>query len=993
MTAWRRGLVAAALLACLTARAAPAPAATRYDPRLRFRSIQTAHFTIHYHQGEEQAARRLAVIAEDVRRDLEARLKLAAPRHTQVVLVDQSDLSNGWATPVPYDLVEVTLAPPAPESFVGNHDDWLRMVFTHEYMHILHLDQVGGWMRAFRWAFGRQPVSFPNLFVPAWQVEGMATFAESATTGLGRVHAADVRAVVAAGRAGDRFPAPDQVSGGQVAWPWGHGPYFYGGQFIDALARRSDEAHLGELARETSRRFPFFWMGAFPRVFGEGASALWREFAQASRGNGDVADGTSSVPAPRRVSSSGYLASGPRFAAGSHDTAAKSSEIVYSVADPHGFAAVWLAREDGRHRSRVFDRLTGSTVSFDGDWVVYDRLEFDGPVAQCSDLYAHDRRSGRTTRLTRGARLLDADVAPDRTRLAAVASSSGGKAVAVYALSHGPDGTPALADAASWRLGRDGCVFGTPRWSPNGALIAASMHCEGALPVIVVVTPGSDRLIRVPAPAGSRNVTPAWTPDGRWLVFSSDREPGGFALHAAPVTPAASLAVGSARLLVRGSGDAMYPDVDPTGRRVAFVDATPGGLDVFVAPMPALPASDAAAPVSAPESLGDQGASVQSAPTSAGDSPPASRETPYSPWSTLWPRAWTPVLSIDNERVDVGASVGGTDALARHQYTAIVWLPASRPATSPGFPSSARPDWQVSYAYDRWRPTVFASASDETEVSPVLVSNSAAIATADVRTRKASAGVFVPVRRLRWNQGFLFGADVEERRISLPGGDVRRMRNGLWAGWSFASSRQFGYSVSPERGVRFGTTVERVLPELGADGSATTAAADLRAYAPAGPRHAALAVRVAAGASSGDRGVRRVFTNGGSSASSSTVSLDSGAIGLVRGFGESTLAGTAAAALNVDWRFPLLRIERGLGPWPLFLNVLHGAIFVDTGSAGRSLGSLGTPIWSAGAECSALVTVGFGFRISVTGGVAYTHQSARADPGQVSAFARTGFAF
>jgi hemolysin activation/secretion protein len=123
------------------------------------------------------------------------------------------------------------------------------------------------------------------------------------------------------------------------------------------------------------------------------------------------------------------------------------------------------------------------------------------------------------------------------------------------------------------------------------------------------------------------------------------------------------------------------------------------------------------------------------------------------------------------------------------------------------------------------------------------------------------------------------------------------------------------------------------------------------------------------------------------------VSLDSGAIGLVRGFGESTLAGTAAAALNVDWRFPLLRIERGLGPWPLFLNVLHGAIFVDTGSAGRSLGSLGTPIWSAGAECSALVTVGFGFRISVTGGVAYTHQSARADPGQVSAFARTGFAF
>jgi len=45
---------------------ATAHAATRYDPRLRFRTIRTAHFDIHSHQREEPMARRLAAIAERV---------------------------------------------------------------------------------------------------------------------------------------------------------------------------------------------------------------------------------------------------------------------------------------------------------------------------------------------------------------------------------------------------------------------------------------------------------------------------------------------------------------------------------------------------------------------------------------------------------------------------------------------------------------------------------------------------------------------------------------------------------------------------------------------------------------------------------------------------------------------------------------------------------------------------------------------------------------
>ena len=43
-----------------------ANAASFIDPALRFRTLRTAHFAIHFHQGEEGLAARLGAIAESV---------------------------------------------------------------------------------------------------------------------------------------------------------------------------------------------------------------------------------------------------------------------------------------------------------------------------------------------------------------------------------------------------------------------------------------------------------------------------------------------------------------------------------------------------------------------------------------------------------------------------------------------------------------------------------------------------------------------------------------------------------------------------------------------------------------------------------------------------------------------------------------------------------------------------------------------------------------
>jgi hypothetical protein len=142
--------------------AGPATAASLFDPLLRFRVLSTEHFVIHFHQGEERLAQRLAVIAEDTWIALERPLGLAPPRKTRVVLADQTELFNGYATPVPYNTVVMYAVTPSGSS--SAFDDWLRLVFTHEFTHIVHLDRSEGWAHVARGIFGRRRTPFRTCF-------------------------------------------------------------------------------------------------------------------------------------------------------------------------------------------------------------------------------------------------------------------------------------------------------------------------------------------------------------------------------------------------------------------------------------------------------------------------------------------------------------------------------------------------------------------------------------------------------------------------------------------------------------------------------------------------------------------------------------------------------------------------------------------------------------------------------------------------------------
>ena len=921
-------------------------AVNRYDPRLRFRTISTRRFDIYFHQREEVLAQRLAGFVEEIAAGVD--IALGAPRgRVRVILVDQTDQSNGWATVFPYNLIELAAVPPPSQSIIGNTDDWLRLVFAHEYTHVVHLEKSGGWIGGLRRVFGRVPVLFPNAFLPDWQVEGLATFEESVVTGEGRMPAGDFRLILDRAAAAGRFAPLDRAGGSVIDWPSGNAAYLYGVYFHEYLARRYGAAALSRLAEETSRSLPFLGSRAFRRVFGRPLGMLWNDFENdTSRRLPDDSEG---VRATRRTSH-GFIVTAPHFS--------RDGRLFYSVANPHGFPAIMEWQGDGPAPRHVVSRYYGDRMSSTGGSLVFSQLEVVRHGDVQSDLYAVPVNGGAARRLTREARAADADVSPDGQTIVCTVQQSGRRLLATLTMPRRGEIAQPVA-----LVSEDAAEFSSPRWSPDGRFIAAERRRLGGRSEIVIVDVAS-RVVRTAASSSrGRNAGPVWVPDGSALLFSSDRDGAAFRIYGAEV------ATGLVRRL-RGTGaDAHSPAVSPDGREIVFVASTADGYDLHSLPFDT--AQWAAADPPAP-------AAVPAAPASAGAAAAATvlKDSPYRPWPTLAPRYWVPVIETRSDDLFLGAATSGFDALGRHAYVATAAWAVPR----------HRPDWQLDYTYARWWPALFARTADTV----------GGWREGEVRSRELTAGALFPLRRVRWATttlaAFHASRDVFEcPACETPVADTAR-RSAVQFGWRLSNAKSFGYSISAEQGGNVSITGELTRRALGADGDAGAVVADARGYLRMFPRHAVLAARLAGATAWGDRGVRRVFDAAGSGSQSGGFDVGPAAIGLVRGFSSGDLFGFHAAVANFDYRVPIAWPQRGVGTWPATLRAVHGALFADVAYAwDRSVQNAGTRR-SFGAELSGDAIFGYSLPLTLTAGAAW-----REDPSgrrrRWGAFARVGRAF
>ena len=131
--------------------------------------------------------------------------------------------------------------------------------------------------------FGRLPLFFPNLFLPQWQIEGLATYEESALTGAGRVPAGDFRHAARSRRGRRPLPAarsgerrPDRLAVRHVRLSVR--------RVLPSVPRhRYGAEKIKALADATAGRVPYIGTPAFKKVFGRSLGELWSDFEADTR--------------------------------------------------------------------------------------------------------------------------------------------------------------------------------------------------------------------------------------------------------------------------------------------------------------------------------------------------------------------------------------------------------------------------------------------------------------------------------------------------------------------------------------------------------------------------------------------------------------------------------------------------------------------------------------------------------------------------------------
>lgn len=917
--------------------------AAQVPPDARWRTLETPHFRVNFVAGLDSLAHRTAARAEWAYDVLSRDLTDPPDGRIDIVLTDAVDLANGSATPFPTNRIVLYAHPPVDVTELAFTTDWLELLVLHELVHIFHLDQAEGLWEGLRSALGRNALLFPHAFTPSWLIEGLATYYESALTPAGRVRGTLFEMALRTAAVEDELFSIDRVSGQPRTWPAGSTRYIYGAHFLDHLARMAggSTAMRDFIDRYGGQPVPYLLDRAADGAFGGNFRAAWRAWQDSLRkrfraqADSVAAEG---LTEPEILTPAGRDAYFPRFSP-------DGSRIAYSAAPGNDRPALRLILSDGTERDVApLATLGPASWASDGD-LLYGDVEFRDPYRLYSDLWTVSPAEFGRRRVTRGQRLASPDLHPDGRTVIAVRSGGGTTSLVVADTVGGafhPLNAPSLD--VQW---------GQPRWSPDGEWIAAVRWKRGGLHDIVLLD-RSGTVVREVTRDQAVDASPAWSPDGRYLLFWSDRS-------GIPNLYAYELQADRLFQVTNVLSGAFDPDVSADGRWIAFSYYRADGYHIARIPFepdrwrPAPPPRGAALPLEEPRSH-----------------PPVSGETrPYSPWPTVAPAAWNLALAGGTDLGGgIGAAVSGVDVIERHSWAAAALLY-----------EGARMDAAGAYRYQGWgNPAIELAASQEWSV--VCASGSLTCGGEEPlesallrREREARLSLLWVRQRVRSTAWLRPALEIERRALlwkdpsSAPEVVLRQTPTDLAAVLEAGRSsvRSFALSVGPQEGYSVAAAVEGhrytrpLQPEYEPAGYLRLVGRSrgYRAVRMGASTHV-LALRADLGFEVGSRSPG--FDVGGASGGSLPGAIDleifgDGASFPVRGYQEGVQFGNRAVTTSAEYRFPLLRVERGIGLLPVYLDRFTGDVFVDAGTAWCSA-SCPTRLAAAPDEPRVLASVG-----------------------------------
>jgi hypothetical protein len=498
---------------------------------LKWKTIQTEHFEVHYHEGAEWTARQVAEVAEEVHKPLCDLYQFEPDLPVHFIIKDTDDYANGaafffdnkvelWATNLEFGYRGTT--------------QWIRNVVTHEYAHIVSIQAAMKLGR--RWpalyfqlitfedekrpdvlqGYPRDIITYPlsSVLFPPWFAEGVSQFQTPGTKYDCWDSHRDM--ILRCGVLEDKMLTYDEMGFFGKSSMGSEQVYDHGFGLVNFIASQYGPESLEAIIKELRSPLRLNADGALKKATGKSGEALYNDWKKSLRERYEIQlsgvrenlqEGAALVEAGDRH---GYMNAWPVFSP-------DGKKIAYLTNKGSDYAGtdLYIMNRDGAGAKIVKSGVTSRPAfSADGKRILYSRKHsVDKYGSSVNDLFVYDLDAKKEKKLTHGARISDPAWTPDGRSIVGVKNADGTHRIVLL----DSEGRGERALYSAW----PGTQFYNPAFSRDGRQILFGIFKSGTRDIAAIESDGTGFRYLLESPNDERDAS--WSPDGRSVVFSSDR--------------------------------------------------------------------------------------------------------------------------------------------------------------------------------------------------------------------------------------------------------------------------------------------------------------------------------------------------------------------------------------------------------------------------------------------------------------------------------------